>query len=332
MKKKYLLFILVLNISGVISKDITSLKDKSNFQKSGNKITLEHYTYSHIDYDLSGSHTSGDIIYYDTILSNPVEDILDPVFSIVPSEFTTLENTNIIITPILGFVITHGTSLGDEYIEASADISNAFANIHIHHQATVDEIMQGDSKLLISHAILESSNLGTFLSEDLKIGLPFEPPITRAYGPALTIYDEIINGDLNNSSDPSEILINRDTVRISGTVGGTSEDSEDCFQFSLSSNRSVLDLIIENYNATENNSTLLQVFTGTPSSNGGIGDIINLVIKESKGGYGVLSPIILTNNTYSVCISDQVPNQSYSLVINSEFLDFIFTNNFEQPL
>lgn len=320
------------DLQGILGDDgYTTLKDNFETLGASGSFVFTNSVSVGLDTDNSSSVTAGDVLVYDVLATNNdqinasgafIDDLIGANTSLVNGAVNTSHGAVVI-----------GNNSGDENISIDINQLDVGDSALISFAVIVNPIPDGQIVEISNQALLSTINLGSLLSDDPNnYNGSADPTIIKGYGSPVGLYIESTSDDFTEHYQiPTPILLNTELDRVSGVVGGIGIDFEDCFQFDVAQSRVVDKIILESYSTSGGNfSTSFQVFTGLPPIKVAIGDIVSGEINENLVGSNLLYNFQnLAMGTFSVCLIESIPGQTYSLIIESTIEDNIFTSGFE---
>ncbi len=272
----------------------------------------------------------GDVLIYDIWATNNDSINASGVFIDVNVDSSTSLFSNAVNTS-QGTVII-GDSEHDTAVIVDLETLDSNQTAYVSYAVKVGFIPDGQIMDITSQALLSTANIGSVFSDDPNNYTSInDPTLIKAYGQPTLLFDEINSGDLTDHfNEPTPIILKTEIERITGEIGGYNNDLEDCFQFDISESRTLTSVILEDINlSSDNPSTSFQMFTGLPPIKLAVGDLIDREITENNKGEDLLPYSSLGFGTYSICLIEGTPGQTYSLVIEAEITDSIFKSGFD---
>lgn len=297
---------------------------------SGSFFTFDKTVRLGLDTDSSGDISVGDVLIYDVYTENNsgfnanqlfLEDVLDANTSLIAGSVNTTQGT-----------VINGNADGDTIVAVDLESLDQAESSLVSFAAVVESVPEGQIIEISNQALLTTSNIGDFVSDDPGIdNEPADPTVINAHGITTDLYNETNDGDfVSHSEMPTQLVLRTEIERVSGEVGGSGIDLEDCFQFTVESSRIVFNIKLENYVPSgDNQDTAYHVYNGLPPVVFENGDFYNGLLSEPNIGVGLLGGNTMYPGTYSFCMVEATPAQKYSLVIQSEIQDIIFNSGFE---
>ena len=314
------------------NEDLSFLASDTNediLGASGMFLDVDKTVSLQIDADLSGDVSSGDTLSYNIFIANPSQIHASGVFIDDAPDM----NTNLVVGSVTTThgVTLEGNNLGDESVSVNVMDIPVTETALISFNVTVDQISEGEIKDLLNQALVTSDNVGFYLSDDPSIVGLTNPTVIKAFGQATVLFDEAFSGDLaDHFNIPSQVALSLENQIVSGVVGGVGTDFEDCFQFDVSNSRIVNSVILKDFmHSGDSTSTAFRIFSGLPPIKPGFADVVDTTISANHIGFDLLFFNQLNAGTYSVCLTEETPGQSYSLLFQSDVEDNIFNNGFQ---
>lgn len=323
------------NFSNIDEKELLSTHHDKDIQgSSGSFLSADKYIYAINDLDSSGYLNAGDALAYQIDIENNSGVSTSGSFLDDPFTDPNLELISGTVSTTQGVIIS-GNTLGDDMLSVNLGSINHGNSAHVDFWALIgnsNPIPDGLNSEIHNQGIFSYNEDNAILTDDPNTPAEEDSTVITVYGNPVETYNESISGDLSHHFDSIDnIALTAEIERISGEIGGQGADFEDCFQFTVNESRIVNHIILEDYVEDGSSTTSsFQIFTGLPPIKVLIGDIFSGDLGESDLGTDLLdSNQALTTGTYSICIIESEPVQTYSLLILSEVENLIFDNGFD---
>jgi hypothetical protein len=277
-----------------------------------------------IDLDNSGGINSGDLMIHEVRIENSSSINASGVFFDAQLDNSLVSLLPNAVTHSQGTVLI-GNSASDSDVIVNLNNINSAESATLSYVYKINPIADGVVHEFNHNGLVYSSNGVEFY--DMWSGQTY-----FISGNPTTAYEEDSIGDMSNHFETlTKIELSSELERVSGTVGGVGEDFEDCFQFDIGANRYFHNIKLEDISFTnDNESTLFRVYYGLPDIKDPRGNLQNRDLSHYDIGQYIFGyHSYYGQGTYSVCLIEATPGQSFSLIIETEINDPIFKSGFD---